>query len=251
MAHFRDVYDAEIVNNTFYMDYQEPPNHRTAVDMNFSDGGQTIGYSFINNIVFLEPQYMESYIFSLERDNNFERNPVKIEYNCFFGYDSVLRYPRIEYELPETNTLQNPGFSDIYFRDFNLTEFSPCIDAGDPDSPFDPDSTRADIGAFYYHHQVSVPIDLLIPHPSSFILSVFPNPFNSTTTLTFTLPHRETATLKVYDLSGRELATLHSGLTLPGVHRAVWDASTVATGVYVAKLQAGAYNESKTITIIK
>jgi len=48
--------------------------------------------------------------------------------------------------------------------DFRLRENSPCIDAGDPDSPPDPDGTRADMGAYYFHQTPETPIDIrMIP----------------------------------------------------------------------------------------
>ncbi|MDO9576582.1 MAG: right-handed parallel beta-helix repeat-containing protein [Candidatus Cloacimonadales bacterium] len=47
---------------------------------------------------------------------------------------------------------EDPLFADSLNGDFHLTENSPCIDAGDPFQPTDPDSTRLDMGAFYFHH---------------------------------------------------------------------------------------------------
>ena len=48
------------------------------------------------------------------------------------------------------NIFLNPMFVDPSNGDYNLRCYSPCIDAGDPESPLDPDSTIADIGAFYF-----------------------------------------------------------------------------------------------------
>ena len=44
----------------------------------------------------------------------------------------------------------DPDFWNEAARDFHLQSTSPCIDAGNPASPLDPDGTRADMGAFYY-----------------------------------------------------------------------------------------------------
>ena len=52
----------------------------------------------------------------------------------------------------EGNIDQDPLFLNPDEDDFHLTENSPCIDTGDPHYPPDPDGTRADMGAFYFHH---------------------------------------------------------------------------------------------------
>ena len=56
----------------------------------------------------------------------------------------------------------DPMFTIVNQNPFNLQENSPCIDAGDPDYPLDPDSTRADIGAFYFDQYIPPVDDLVI-----------------------------------------------------------------------------------------
>jgi len=51
----------------------------------------------------------------------------------------------------EDNISEDPHFYNVEERDLRIRWFSPCVDAGDPDSPDDPDGTRADMGAFYSH----------------------------------------------------------------------------------------------------
>lgn len=50
------------------------------------------------------------------------------------------------------NTYFDPLFVDYANEDYHLQAVSPCIDAGDPNSPHDPDSSITDMGAFYYHY---------------------------------------------------------------------------------------------------
>jgi len=67
----------------------------------------------------------------------------------------------ITIEYAENNLDDDPLFVDPDNGDYHLTENSPCIDAGDPEAPEDPDGTRADMGAFYFS-QVHPPV---LDHP--------------------------------------------------------------------------------------
>ncbi len=64
----------------------------------------------------------------------------------------------------------------------------------------------------------------------------YPNPFNASVNFRFSLPAAGEVTVKVYDASGRRVATLFEGALEAGVHRLRWDASNFASGVYFVKL---------------
>ncbi len=67
----------------------------------------------------------------------------------------------------------------------------------------------------------------------------YPNPFNSSTTIEFSLPKSSEVTLIIFNILGEEVATLVSGHLLSGSYRYQWDASELASGVYLYKLSAG------------
>ncbi|MBU0520401.1 PQQ-binding-like beta-propeller repeat protein [bacterium] len=73
--------------------------------------------------------------------------------------------------------------------------------------------------------------------PKDVILySVFPNPFNATTLITFTLPSPQRVDLSVYNLLGQKVVTLVDGYRMPGAQTVHWDASGVASGVYWVRI---------------
>ena len=79
-------------------------------------------------------------------------------YNCSYG-NSYANFDGAA--ATATDILKDPIFRGVGAYDFRLSAGSPCIDAGDPSSPLDPDGTRADIGAYYFSSVISIP-----PSPS-------------------------------------------------------------------------------------
>jgi len=87
----------------------------------------------------------------------------------------------------------------------------------------------------------------------------FPNPFNPTTTIKYSiappnLPEGEVlqhVTLKVYDVLGREVATLVNEEKLPGNYEIKFDGNNLSSGVYFYRLQAGSFSDSKKFILLK
>jgi hypothetical protein len=83
------------------------------------------------------------------------------------------------------------------------------------------------------------------------LLQNYPNPFNPTTTINYNLSKSTQISLKVYDVLGREVATLFNGVQTAGPQTAVWDASHVASGVYFYKLVAGDFSQIRKMVLLK
>lgn len=88
--------------------------------------------------------------------------------------------------------------------------------------------------------------------PVSFSLCQnFPNPFNPTTTIRYQLPGVSDVKLVVYDVLGRELAVLVNERKPAGEHNAVFDANGMASGVYLYRLTAGSFVETRRMLLIR
>lgn len=150
-----------------------------------------------------------------------------------------------------SNLSANPMYVDPVFNDFHLQEGSPCIDAGDPDSAPDPDGTVADMGVFFYA-QEAVGETTDPDHPDQYSLGPsYPNPFNPTTTLSFSLAKASHVTLRVFDLLGREVALLVDDYRYPNTYEVVWDAQDVPSGVYISRLEASDFAQTQKMVLMK
>lgn len=79
----------------------------------------------------------------------------------------------------------------------------------------------------------------------------YPNPFNATAVIPFALPAKSEVTLAVFDISGRKVATLVSGIMDAGNHSVSFDAGSLANGIYIYKLEAADFSLSRKVALIK
>ena len=88
--------------------------------------------------------------------------------------------------------------------------------------------------------------------PSEFELAQnYPNPFNPTTNIQFSIPEAGNYTLKVYNLLGQEVATLINGQINAGTHAATFDASNLASGIYIYRLSGNNVNLMNKMLLLK
>jgi hypothetical protein len=128
------------------------------------------------------------------------------------------------------NIFLDPQFADRAAGDYHLTLGSPCIDAGDPSLPYDPDGTVADMGAFYFN-QLAVRESGRIAMRPYALAQNYPNPFNAQTRIAFDLARAGEVTLEVFDITGRLVRRLVDGSIAEGTHEISLDARDLPSGV--------------------
>lgn len=79
----------------------------------------------------------------------------------------------------------------------------------------------------------------------------YPNPFNPTTTIRYQLPQDAHVVLKVYDILGREVATLVNKLKEAGFHSVIFQGNQFSSGVYFYRLQAGTFADTKKFIFLR
>jgi hypothetical protein len=79
----------------------------------------------------------------------------------------------------------------------------------------------------------------------------YPNPFNPVTTIRYEIPKGSLVVLKVFDMLGQEIKTLINEYQEPGYKEVIFDASTLSSGIYFYRLQAGGYTNVKKMQLIK
>jgi choice-of-anchor A domain-containing protein/uncharacterized repeat protein (TIGR01451 family) len=88
--------------------------------------------------------------------------------------------------------------------------------------------------------------------PSSYSLEQnYPNPFNPSTVISYTIPKAGHVTLKVYDMLGKEVATLVNGTKQAGIHQAVFNASGFSSGTYMYRIVSGSFSLTKKMLLLK
>ncbi len=181
-----------------------------------------------------------------------------IAYNSLFCNDTIS----INTTINDTNLFCDPLLSDTV--NFALLEESPLIDSGHPSFIYnDHDGSRNDVGLWGgpYAANADPPVneskeDATVC-PTEFSLGTsYPNPFNPTVTIPYSLPQPEHVTIVVYNVLGQRVAGLLDASSEAGHHTLIWhgvsDAGLpLASGVYFVTMKAGDFFDSKRIVLMR
>jgi hypothetical protein len=95
-------------------------------------------------------------------------------------------------------------------------------------------------------------VEAAADRPVDFTLAQnYPNPFNPSTIISYQLPTAGHVDLRVYDVLGREVAVLVNGVQTAGTHSVTFNASSLATGVYMYRLTSGSMTDVKKMLLMK
>ncbi len=209
----------------------------------------------INNIIIHEGEMF-----------NMINSSVEVEYTCLSGgYEGTGNIDSDPMFISPTagNGSAYAGLA----ANWNLQTSSPCIDAGNPNSIYnDLDGTRNDMGATGGPDGWNPPTgtdDYNITPMTKNTLSVYPNPFNPTTTISFSLNNEniENFEIGIYNLKGQKVKNLP--VILSGVegsdtneHTVTWDGTdnnghSISSGVYFVRLKSGSVNLNKKVLLLK
>ncbi len=171
-----------------------------------------------------------------------------------YGCESYITYSDIGGEgwqgIGNINT--DPLFADPENGDFHLTwanfpiqdsTMSPCIDAGDPNSPLDPDSTRADMGAYYFDQAQNSVSNITIPKSEFMLYQNYPNPFITVTNISYNLPiNIKNPTIEIFNIKGEIIKKLKIQNLKFKINEVVWDGkdkhqNQVSSGIYLYRIK--------------
>ena len=105
-------------------------------------------------------------------------------------------------------------------------------------------------GLFFEPETIGVDQNQSLPD-KFFLAQNHPNPFNAATRIEYSLPEESQVILEIFDILGRKIETLVSGIQPAGQHSVVWDAENLPSGVYLYRIKAGEHVESRSCLLLK
>jgi hypothetical protein len=197
-------------------------------------------------------------------------NSISISYTDIDGgLDGILTNDTGPVFWLEGNIDNDPIFSDTGENPFSLSEGSPCIDAGTPDTTgldlplwdiignyriWDGNGDgikRIDMGAYEFG---SIRVGIKSPSPianNALYISSYPNPFNEYTTIEYELNETGDVLISIYSQFGEKVYLLVNEKQEKGRHKITWNPENLPAGIYFYRLAAGNQSSSGKLVMVK
>jgi len=247
--------DLEVVNCTFFSN--EAPSYFGAI---YTRNSNTI---IVNSILWNDLNN-ELCIFSA---NNEQSTLTITNSNIEGGEDEIYIYGDTNtINWLENNIETDPLFADTLNGNLNLSENSPCIDAGTAFFEWDDEiiidlsedeyfGAAPDMGAFEYYPVASDEINVYDPIRYS-LSQNYPNPFNPQTQISYAIPDDSKVKLVIYNIKGQKVKTLIDEKQEKGFKQIDWDGTdnsnkSVSSGIYFYRLQTDEYSKIRKMILLR
>lgn len=149
--------------------------------------------------------------------------------------------------IRETTTVS--GSTSVTYSFLAKNGANVTVSAYDPNPP---NSGTIDADWYDWNTPFTTDVEQISGLPQNFNLSQnYPNPFNPSTKIEYSIPQESFVQLKIYDILGNEIATVVNQEQNAGTYRADFNAQNLASGLYIAKLQAGNYSKTIKMSLLK
>jgi hypothetical protein len=109
----------------------------------------------------------------------------------------------------------------------------------------------SNFGIYDCSEHFGIPIDEADVPKFHLLLNAYPNPFNAMITIEYLLPVRSYISMTVFDIKGREVATLINDAVEAGYHQAIWKGHNAPSGIYICRIEGGSFEQTLKMTLIK
>lgn len=214
------------------------------------------GPILVNTILWDDPPE-EIYFLS-----NGDSNTISIVYSDIRGgQDEIATNNNATIRWLEGNIVTDPLFVDPDNGDLHLQDGSACIDAGRAFYILEGDTLvnlaetsydghAPDMGSFESSYMTANDPEVILPQGFT-LHQNYPNPFNHATVIRYDLPQATEVELVICDILGREVATLVSSWQEEGRQTITWDARDVPSGIYIYRIEAGDFTNSRKLILLR
>jgi hypothetical protein len=175
-----------------------------------------------------------------------------MKYTVLLSWSTAAETNNYGFEIirkaPDKSAWEKAGFVEGHGTTINIHHYN-YKDIIDKPGKYRYKLRQIDLDGTYEYSEV---IEVEIPYEIEFSLDQnYPNPFNPATTINYGVPDKGLVTLKVYDVLGKEAAILVNEDEDPGKYSINFDASNLASGIYVYQLRVNGFTASKKMNVVK
>ena len=250
-----------ILNNGVYTDCQ-------VADANFNSDSNSQGEALVNvqDIILIINAILGNRLYS-DIDGNSNLHLISQGDDLIIAVDSDIDISGMQLSFYSDNILNirlNDNSSDVYTASNVHEGVQYFVGFSMENNPFDKDLEITIEGGYYLGVDdmniilsstsgQSVDVDWNFPELKSFSIDkMFPNPFNPSTEINYTVEHDGYLNIVVYNLLGQQVAELYNGYQELGPHKVLWNAENISSGVYYVNItHENGHSESMKAVLLK